>query len=80
MLSPYTGHLLKSVKRMAGAETKENGHISHSTISLNSKKKRKEKVHTQIKEPTILLQVRKAFHTKSNKAIAQQCQEEKRTC
>jgi hypothetical protein len=26
---------------MAGAETKENGHISHSTISLNSKKKRK---------------------------------------
>jgi len=41
MLSPYTGHLLKSVKRMAGAETKENGHISHSTISLNSKKKKR---------------------------------------
>jgi hypothetical protein len=57
---------------MMGAETKENGHISHSTISLNSKKKR-EKVHTQIKEPTILLQVRKACHTSSNKAIAQQC-------
>jgi hypothetical protein len=26
---------------MAGAETKENDHISHSTISLNSKKKEK---------------------------------------
>ena len=42
MLSPYTGHLLKSVKRMAGAETKENGHI----FSLNSSKPKFKKMFT----------------------------------
>jgi ABC-type dipeptide/oligopeptide/nickel transport system ATPase component len=41
MLRTYTRHLLKSIKRMAGAESKENDHISHSTISLNSKKEEK---------------------------------------
>jgi hypothetical protein len=63
------------INRMAGAETKENVQISHLTVSLNSKN-----VHTQIKEPTILIQVSKACHTKSNKTIAQECQEEKETC
>jgi len=75
--------MIKSIHK-AFADCQKDGRCrnkrkwSHFSLNNKPKFKKKEKVHTQIKEPTILLLVRKACHIKSNKAIAQQCR--KKTC